>query len=342
MKVATVLIVLAALAVFTLAAENPGYSTYSKLSEQEQNVLFKEFAHKHQKVYGSNEIKYRLAAFKSNLKRIDELNARNTSAQFGITKFADVTEWEFKTLYLGTKVPTTATQAPVAPLYSKEQISALPSSYDWRTKGAVTPVKNQGQCGSCWSFSTTGNVEGQWKLAGHSLVGLSEQNLVDCSQPYGNEGCNGGLMGDAFKYIIANRGIDSEQSYPYEASTGTCQFNRANVAAQINNWTMISSNEDQMASYLVEHGPLSIAADAQEWQFYVGGVFSGACGTQLDHGILIVGYDHEVDWFGYDIQYWWVKNSWGADWGYSGYLKIIRGVGECGLNKYVCSSIISK
>jgi len=333
------LLLVAALAVFALAnKENPHKTTLSQLSESEQIALFKEWSHKNGKVYSPTHIGKRLQTFKQNLIKIDELNARNSSAQFGLTKFSDLSTEEFKKNYLGT--PAVADEsAPVAPLYSAEQLSALPTSYDWRPKGAVTPVKNQGQCGSCWSFSTTGNVEGQWKLAGHNLVGLSEQFLVDCDTF--DSGCNGGLMMNAFKYIVQNNGIDSEQSYPYEGITGTCQFNRSNVVAKINNYTMISKDENQMAAYLVEHGPISIAADAEEWQFYVGGVFSGPCGTSLDHGILIVGFNHEVDWLGYDVQYWIVKNSWGTDWGYNGYLHIIRGVGECGLNTYACSSIVN-
>jgi len=155
-----------------------------------------------------------------------------------------------------------------------------------------------------------------------------------------DEGCDGGLMPNAFHYIVANKGIDSESSYPYQAEDGTCSFVKSNVAATISNWTMISQNETQMAAYMYAHGPISIAADAVEWQFYIGGVFDAPCGTQLDHGILIVGYGQETDYLGFTIDYWWVKNSWGTDWGIDGYLMIERGVGECGLNLFACSSIV--
>jgi len=313
---------------------------------------FKQFMKTYGKQYAdAREFKSRLSIFQDNLKIIEELNARNTSATFGITQFADITTQEFKAKYLSPVDMRTMRNPewPVADSISKQQINALPDSWDWRTKNAVTPVKNQGQCGSCWAFSTTGSVEGQWAIKTGKLVGLSEQNLVDCDhhcmiyqgQQSCDAGCNGGLMPNAFQYIIGNGGIDSEDSYPYEAFTGeSCQFNASSVAAKISNWTMIQSNEDQMAAYMVANGPISIAVDATEWQFYMFGIFeSPFCGEQLDHGVLIVGYDHEVDWFGQDTQYWWVKNSWGTSFGYSGYIKLEKGSDQCGDNLFPCSAI---
>jgi len=267
-----------------------------------------------------------------------------------VNKFADLSADEFRNLYLSKQTPVRPSNWPVAAPASTEEIEALPSSFDWRSKGAVTGVKNQGQCGSCWSFSATGNVEGQWFLAGNQLVGLSEQNLVDCDHEcttYENQqscdaGCDGGLQPNAYNYIIKTGGIDTEASYPYEAVDDTCRFNSKNIGAKISNWTFVSSNETEMAAYLVANGPLAIAADAIEWQFYFGGVFYAPCGTQLDHGILIVGYGVETDIFDQTMPYWIVKNSWGADWGDSGYLYIERGDGLCGLNQYVTSAIVKK
>jgi len=303
------------------------------------------------KKYDPKEDKIRAKFFLHNLKHIDELNKfaqqRKSSAKFGVNKFADYSRIEFKNRVLSKVEAEVDPYAPVAPEYTEEKLKALPSSFDWRSKGAVTPVKNQGQCGSCWSFSATGNMEGQWFLAGHKLVGLSEQNLVDCDhecmiydgQKSCDAGCDGGLQPNAFTYVIKNKGIDSEASYPYEAVDGTCKFNKNNVAATITNYTMVSKNETQMAAYLVEHGPLAIAADAVEWQFYIDGVFDFPCGTSLDHGILITGYGVEDDWLG-KYPYWWIKNSWGADWGINGYMKLERGDGECGCNLFVSSSIV--
>jgi len=237
---------------------------------------------------------------------------------------------------------------PVAPLISDEEISFMAESWDWRDHNAVTPVKNQADCGSCWSFSATGNMEGQWALAGHTLVGLSEQNLVDCDHHcmmYQNvsacdDGCNGGLMPNAFMYTIANGGIDTEASYPYLGEDGTCNFNPKNIGAKMTSWTMLSSNETQMAAYLYKNGPISIAVEADSWQYYIEGVFEDPwCGTELDHGVLIVGYGTETDMFGFTIDYWIVKNSWGTTFGEQGYIFLERNVGECGDNLYPCSAI---
>jgi len=275
------------------------------------------------------------------------LNKRNSSAQFGVTKFADMSPEEFKATMLSKTPVRKDPNWPVAPLYSEKQIKALPTKWDWRDKGAVTPVKDQGQCGSCWAFSAVGNMEGQWFLSGHTLTGLSEQNLVDCDHEcmiYEGEqscdaGCDGGLMPNAFHYVVANGGIDTENGYPYVAFDQSCSYNVNSKGASIKNWTMIASDEDQMAAYMVNNGPISIAVDAELWQFYIGGVFDFPwCGSQLDHGVLIVGYDTAYDWMEEQIEFWWVKNSWGSDFGYDGYIKLERGTDECGDNLFPCSS----
>jgi len=313
------------------------------------NDLFLDFIQTHKRVYASPaETVRKLAVFKNNLAKIEDLNSKFPGVTFGINKFADLTKEEFKSMYLSSKPMIRDHTLPVAPLYSEEEIKAIPSTWDWRPKGAVTPVKDQGGCGSCWSFSTTGNIEGQWFLAGNKLVGLSEQNLVDCDHQCStyegektcDDGCNGGLMQNAYQYVIKTGGIDTEASYPYQGIDGQCQFAAKNVGAKIRNFTMLSSNEDQMAAYLVQHGPVSIAANAEEWQFYIGGVFYIPCFTSLDHGILIVGYGNETDIFDQNMPYWIVKNSWGADWGENGYIRIERGDGKCGLNTYASSAIV--
>jgi len=312
---------------------------------------FAQYVRKYNKSYASSvETTYRMGIFHENVKRIADLNAKyNPKTTFAINKFADLSKNEFKAKYLGTKVLPRDPSWPVAPLYEQKVLQGIPDSFDWRTKGAVTPVKDQGQCGSCWSFSTTGNIEGQWFLAGHPIVGLSEHNLVDCdhdcSQWEGQQvcdaGCDGGLMQNAYDYVMQSGGIDTEASYQYQGVDGQCAFNKANIGATIKNWTFISQDEGQMAAYLVANGPLSIAADAEEWQFYYEGVFYlPDCGTDLDHGILIVGYGSETDIFDQNMPYWIIKNSWGADWGENGYIRIERGDGECGINLYVSSAIV--
>jgi len=200
---------------------------------------------------------------------------------------------------------------------------------DWRKKGAVTPVKDQGQCGSCWAFSTTGSTEGAHQIATGKLVGLSEQQLVDCSSAQGNQGCNGGLMDQAFQYIISNPGIASEEAYPYTAQDGTCNT-AAKSVTMITGYTDVTSGDEGALMKAVNVGPVSVAIEADQscFQFYSGGVLNDpTCGTQLDHGVLAVGYGTLS---GQD--YWIVKNSWGTSWGVeSGYVFIAKGIDECGI-----------
>ena len=197
----------------------------------------------------------------------------------------------------------------------------LPDEVDWRDNNAVTHVKNQGKCGSCWSFSATGAMEGAWSIATGDLVSLSEQQLLDCSKDYGNNACNGGIMAEAFQYAIKN-GMCSETDDPYEAHDGKCNTN-CNHEVHITDCYNVSPNNQLELQAAVARGPVSVAieADTSIFQFYADGVLKNEnCGVNLDHGVLIVGYGEEYN----GDKYWLVKNSWGSEWGDNGYIKIAR------------------
>lgn len=225
-----------------------------------------------------------------------------------------------------------ATGETEAITYLPPAFVTIPKQVDWRKHGAVTPVKDQGHCGSCWAFSATGSLEGQHFRKSGKLVSLSEQNLVDCSTSFGNHGCHGGLMDQAFKYIKANGGIDTEESYPYKAEDDRCHFNPRSVGANEKGYVDITpGSEEDLAMAVATVGPISVGIDAshETFQFYSHGVYNepGCDASALDHGVLVVGYGTED---GKD--YWLVKNSWGEKWGLDGYIKMSRNMhNQCGV-----------
>jgi cathepsin L len=287
------------------------------------------------KAYSDDEESVRRAVWEGNLKKVQDHNLQADLGVYtfwlGMNKFADLTVTEFSKMMNGYNATLRGPRRS-AQVYEFDPLQDLPDTVDWRDKGYVTDVKDQGQCGSCWAFSSTGALEGQhFKSTGH-LVSLSEQNLVDCSTAQGNMGCNGGLMDQAFDYIKVNNGIDTEDSYPYEAIDNNCRFKAANVGATDTGYTDVTSKDENALQQAVANiGPISVAIDASHssFQLYKSGVYNEIfCSqTRLDHGVLAVGYGADS---GKD--YWLVKNSWGTGWGDKGYIKMSRNKrNQCGI-----------
>jgi len=314
-----------ALALFALVA--------SATTEEEYQTAFTEWMVQYGKSYMPEEFFTRYEVFKSNMDFVIAHNAANASYTVELNKFADLTRGEFKAVYLGYK-PEIRLHPKSAKkfnwLYEIDAPNAYPSgSLDWTQKGAVTGVKDQGQCGSCWAFSTTGSMEGTIQIAHGVLTSLSEQELVDCGARYGNLGCNGGLMDRAFKYAMDN-GLCSEAAYPYTAKDGTCRSSSctAQPYTKLSGYTDVTSGSEPSLGAASDMEPVSVAIEADQsgFQLYHGGVFTGVCGKNLDHGVLLVGYGVDTN-----QNYWKVKNSWGTSWGEAGYIRMIRDKDECGI-----------
>ncbi|XP_063539024.1 uncharacterized protein LOC134748233 [Cydia strobilella] len=289
------------------------------------------------------EMSRRFKIFRANVRKVHELNIHERgSATYAITQFSDLTSEEFSSKYLGLKA-SLKSENNIPMIKAAIPKIDLPKSFDWRDHGAVTEVKDQGQCGSCWAFSVTGNVEGQWKLTSGKLLSLSEQELVDCDKT--DQGCNGGLMDNAYRAIEELGGLELETDYPYEGADDKCIFNKTLSRVQISGSVNISSNETEMAQWLVANGPISIGINANAMQFYVGGVshpWKALCSPKnLDHGVLIVGFGiKEYPLFNKHLPYWIVKNSWGKSWGEQGYYRVYRGDGTCGVNQMASSAVV--
>jgi cysteine peptidase B len=300
----------------------------------------KEFAQwkiQYGKAYANGEEEMRLQNYVDNRAKAAALDAENPMATFGVNEFSDLSEEEFGVYHNAADfyaMPKDSS-VPEWPAYSEEEVNkALASNIDWVTKGAVTGVKNQGSCGSCWAFSATGNIEGQWKLAGNKLTSVSEQQLVDCDH-MGDQGCQGGLPENAFKYVKKS-GLETEKQYSYTGRGGSCKAKGA-AAVTISGQTSVQHNEGQMLTFLQQKGPISIGVDASKFQSYRGGVMTSCNAGQLDHGVLIVGYGIQGG-----STYWKIKNSWGKTWGESGYIRVAYGKKCAGLNQDPTSAVVKK
>ncbi|KAJ8761372.1 hypothetical protein K2173_001502 [Erythroxylum novogranatense] len=246
----------------------------------------------------SAEKEKRFKIFTENLEFIESFNKAGIKPyKLGINKFADLTNEEFKSPRNGYNKMSRTTSLG-AKSFRYGNITAVPSTMDWRNKGAVTPVKDQGQCGCCWAFSAVAAMEGITKLSTGKLISLSEQELVDCDTSGDDQGCEGGLMDNAFDFIIQNQGLTTEANYPYQGADGTCNTNKAaNSAATITSYEDVPANDEEALLKAVANQPVSVAIDAggSAFQFYKSGVFTGDCGNDLDHGVTAIGYGASDD-----------------------------------------------
>ncbi|XP_062016812.1 zingipain-2-like [Rosa rugosa] len=318
----------------TLASQATSRALYeSSIAEKHEQWMAK-----HGRVYhDSAEKERRFAIFRKNVEFVEKFNKEgNKTYKLSINKFSDMTNEEFMRHHTGYKMSTSSnTSTSFKSNYFQYQSLAtdIPTSMDWREQQAVTGIKDQGRCGACWAFTVVAAVEGLTKIKTGKLISLSEQQLVDCTQQ--NNGCSGGSLESAYEYVIQNRGIAREDTYQYQSTDmGTCNANKESEhAAQITGYEQVPSRSENDLLKAVSMQPVSvsIAAYGTEFQHYGSGVFSGDCGTHLDHAVTAIGYGTTED----GTPYWLLKNSWGEQWGESGYMRILRNSdapeGMCGL-----------
>lgn len=297
-QLVALLVLLGAASVYLYSLEN---------KTEDSTYGFQQFKLDFNKKYmREGEEQYRKNIFLRNIVKINEHNANPSNTYtMGVNQFTDLTQAEFAALYLTLQVPSGQKVSKI----SEEMTSSLNGEVDWNAAGMVTPVKNQGQCGSCWAFSATASIESAILLAKNPSVSLSEQQLVDCSRKYGNQGCNGGWMDSAFDFVIDN-GLTDTASYPYNARDQACKIAGGNY--MISDYVDTDGCNDLLNA--LSDRPISVAVDATNWSPYRSGVFTN-CAKNVNHGVLLVGATDD---------YWKIKNSWGASWGDLGFIRLGR------------------
>ena len=351
-------------------------SITDEVTDQEAVSQFQQFLKDFNKTYSSlGELSMRYISFKTNFIRVRAKQIKNLGVpnkhSVGVTKFMDLTPQQFQSQYANlvvtsqqlkdsedatvadvadvaednsaTEVPSDASQTNTSGLPNLQAplpilTATIPASWDWRSYGVVSPVKNQGSCGYCWAFSAIANIEGLYARKYGTLKSFSEEQLLDCD--YSNSGCNGGNMQYAFNYVKNAGGVMSSSNYPLSGTRNGCKFSKSLAIARVTGNFNAGQNEATIKNYVYTTGPLSVALNAKTLQYYTGGILTSSAAScnpnTLTHGVTIVGYGTANG-----INYWIVKNSWGPSWGDKGFFKIARGYGTCGINKYVTSAYIA-
>jgi len=301
---------------------------FAALATHPKEPEFQAWMQTYEKVYADQvEYQQRFEIYLSAIETVAELNQQGGNATFGLNKYADWTKEEFSRL-LGLKKVSLSN----APALENAPLVDAPASFDWCSNGKCTAVKDQGQCGSCWAFATTENIESVWMIGKHGSVTLSPQQIVDCDT--GEQGCSGGDPAQAYQYVHNQGGLDTLSFYPYHAVRGACRYSAAHVGARIaGEKNGYGNSEDQMAANLANTAPFSIIVDASSWQYYKNGILpSASCGKNLDHAVQAVGYEMG--------KYWRVRNSWGTGWGENGFIRLEFGKNTCGLTTEVLTATL--
>jgi len=323
-------LVLAALWALSVNAtrKSPGFTDKDLESEESLRLLYHNWLPQQRSPRNASDERFEI--FKSNVKYIDSVNKKNLTYRLGLNKFADLSHEEFRAMYLKPMNMQGMEKLKRRGLknvsFTPQNLNRLPASFDWRRRGAVSPVKNQGDCGACWAFYTAAAVEGIHFLRTRNLLSLSAQQSLDCN-PQGYDCDSGGSEENIFQYIIDTGGLITEHRYPYTGVKGPeCRFAEiGNPAAAINGWQPIDDNDEAVLKAAVTQQPISVPiAASYDFQHYMDGIFNGVCNTEIDHGALLVGYGIPTSGRNKGIKFWRLKNSWGEQWGEQGYIRLLR------------------
>ncbi|XP_060711752.1 cathepsin L-like [Hemiscyllium ocellatum] len=325
-----------------LAAANTIDTALHIDDEAAMRAQFEDFKVKYKKQYDNEEEERRFRIFVENLKDAKRMQGEDQgTAMYGMNKFSDMSDEEFEMFYLNPMMSENNSSWPEEYTWREgdERLENLscPRKFDWRRKGAVTRVKNQGRCGSCWAFGVVANIESVWYIRRRRLVSLSEQQLLDCDS--WDRGCKGGYPFNAFNSILKLGGLMCWRNYRYRASRGPCRLVKSRVSATIQTYRSIRPHEDEMRVWVAHRSPIVVSINAAALKGYRHGVIRpkfGRCrSNRLNHVVLVVGYGQCGR-----HRYWIIKNSWGVNWGEQGYFRLYRGENACGINQHPCTCVI--